>query len=92
MADYNTTFIQEQLKRTLERAMLDFTTAADGKTPLGIIMHVQWVDGAMASAEMPKTTHPKQAMILLDEMGRQISAYISKIKAKINTVVKQTEQ
>lgn len=87
--NYDSEEIADQFKRTLDRAMLDFAHAASGKTPLAIIMHVEWADGGMASVQLPKGCPRPQAMMLLDALGRRISQYIGLVKTKINTVIEK---
>jgi hypothetical protein len=87
--NYDSADIAEQFRRTLDRAMLDFAHAAGGKPPLAIIMHVEWVDGGMASVQLPKGCPRPQALVLMDALGRRISQYINVVTTKINTVAKE---
>lgn len=86
MPNYQTEAIVGQLNRTLDRAMLDIGSVAEGNMPISAILIVGWPDGEVVAIHLPKNAPRSSAMMMIDRLGRQLSAAIGAIKAQINTV------
>jgi hypothetical protein len=89
--DFNSIHIKERLERALDRAMLDFTSAADGQAPIAIIMHVEYIDGGMAAIKWA----PKErasALVTLQRCSRHLFSYIDHVKGQVDALFKHKEQ
>lgn len=89
--NYQTEAVLDTLNDLWIKATPELTKATDGKQPLAMIVLVAWADGEVGVVHTPKTFPPRQSMLLVDRMARQVGILISNVKTRMNTIVKSKE-